>query len=256
LVIPVAGEPGNIDLVLENMRHLARTNKKAFSRESIRITVNKAFKQFVSEWVMDGMLPAYNMDIEEFKKTGRKFLGDDLFREVAKRMNDEVKKYLTDELLVIGWGKSELSAMIHQKSAITSSSHALSGMAAIGSGGEVALSTLLLLGQSRYTPLEEALYNVAAAKFMAEKSEGDDVGRATGMFIARQRVAGDDPQLLAGTRIQDNEIKEIRELWEKHGKPKTPVEAMFPIENILRRSGMQGFRLSTGTKIRIMQLRY
>src|SRR5258708_6371933 len=115
-----AGEPGNIDLVLENMRQRARTEKDAFSREHIRGTVNRAFKEFAADWAADGVLPAYNMDIAEFKKKGRGVFGDPLFKEISKQMNEAVKKYLTDEMLVVGWGKSPISAMLHQRSAIGS----------------------------------------------------------------------------------------------------------------------------------------
>lgn len=73
------------------------------------------------------------------------------------------------------------------------------------------------------------------------------------MFIAHKRKASDEKHLVPGTRVQSSEISEIRELWNKYGKPKTPVEGMFPIESILRKSGLKDFHLSTTTKMRILQ---
>src|SRR5205814_844763 len=102
-------------------------------------------------------------------------------------------------------------------------------------------------------PFEDTVYNVAAAKFMAEKSEGDDVGKTTGMYIASKRSSSDDPNLPPGIRIQASEVKQIRELWEQYGKPKTPPEAAFPIESILKASGLKDFQLSSQTKFRIIK---
>ena len=199
-----------------------------------------------------GGISPYDMSMSEFKKEGRDIFGDEIVKDMSKRMDDAVTNYLSDELLVVGWGKSPLAAMLYQRSAAMSASHALTGSAAIGSGYQVALSTLMLLGQSRYSPLEQTVYNVAAAKFMAEKSEKDGVGRATGMFIAHKRTPDDDPSRPAGNRIQASDIKMIRALWEQHGRPRTVMEAMFPIEEILRNSGLKDFHLSTGTKMKII----
>jgi hypothetical protein len=247
-----AGEPGNIDLVLENMRQIARVKKEAFSRPDIQSVIKKAFRKFVSDWTADYVLSAYDMDMSEFKKEGRTIFGDEVVKDITKRMDEAVSNYLTDELLVLGWGKSRFSAMLYQRSASLGASHALTGSAAIGSGSQAALSTLILLGQSRYTSLEETIYNIASAKFMAEKSERDGVGKTTGMFITHKRTSKDPPDQPVGHWIETSDIKRLRALWEQHGRPKTPMEAMFPIEEILKNSGLEDFHLSTGTKMKIM----
>jgi hypothetical protein len=247
-----AGEPGNIDLVLENMRQIARNKKEAVSRADIQPIVKKAFKQFVADWTADYVLSAYDMSMSEFKKEGRNIFGDKVVKELTRRMDEGVTNFLTDELLVLGWGKTPISAMLYQRSASLSGSHALTGNAAIGSGYQAALSTLILLGQSRYSCLEETVYNVAAAKFMAEKSERDGVGKTTGMFITHKRTSDDDPDRPPGNRIQASDVKTLRALWDEHGRPKTPMEAMFPIEEILNNSGLKDFHLCTGTKTKIM----
>lgn len=248
-----AGEPGNIDLVIENVRHIARRDRTALNRENIRRTVNTAFREFAAEWATDNVLSAYNMDMAEFKKKGRKIFGDPLAGEISKKMNEAVKTFLLDELLVVGWGKTGLSALLHQRSARESSSHALSGSAAIGSGCEVALSTLLLLGQSRNSTLEETIYSVAAAKFMAEKSEEDAVGRATTMFIGRKRLASDQKDKPTGILLLSDELKRLRDVWNRYGKPRIPGEAMTPIIHILRENGMPELQPSNQTMMRILQ---
>jgi hypothetical protein len=246
-----AGEPGNVDLVIENVRHIVRQDRAALTRENIRRTVNRAFREFAAEWATDNVLPAYNMDMAEFKKKGRHIFGDPLAGEIAKKMNEAVKGFLLDELLVIGWGKTGLSALLHQRSVRGSSSHALSGSAAIGIGCDVALSTLLLLGQSRNSTLEETIYSVAAAKFMAEKSEEDAVGKLTTMFIGHKRIASDTK--IPGIVLLSPEIKKIRDLWDQYGKPQIPGKAMTPIVHILRENGMPEHQPSMQTMARILQ---
>jgi hypothetical protein len=248
-----AGEPGNVDLVLENIRRATKFDASALTRENIRITVNAAFRKFAAEWATDNVLPAYDMDMGEFKKTGRQVFGDPLAAEIAKRMNEAVKTYLLDEMIVVGWGKTKLAALLHQRSAQGSTSHALAGSAAIGSGCEVALSTLLLLGQSRHSSLEETIYNVAAAKFMAEKSEDEYVGRSTAMCIVEKRPKDKGQESFPGIIMQQNQIDELHSLWEKYGRPRIPSAAMAPIVEIVRKSGMPNHQPSIKTMMRIFQ---
>src|SRR5712691_5651001 len=61
-----AGEPGNIDSIIENVRQLARGKKDIFLRENIRHTVDRAFKQFVANWTADAILAPFDMGMPEF----------------------------------------------------------------------------------------------------------------------------------------------------------------------------------------------
>src|SRR6266480_3774791 len=76
-----AGEPGNIDSIIEDIRQVARSKKNIFLRENIRNTVNGAFKKFVADWTADAILAPFDMDMREFKKTGLKVFGEGLLKE-------------------------------------------------------------------------------------------------------------------------------------------------------------------------------
>jgi hypothetical protein len=88
------------------------------------------------------------------------------------------------------------------------------GMYAIGSGRDAAISTLFLLEHKISSPLYEAIYSVATAKF---SSEAHGIGKHTTMCVMRKQMPEDADE--SATRIlnQPDEIKKLRELWEAHG---------------------------------------
>lgn len=128
-----AGEPGNIDLILENIR-VARSRNGPLTRENIKPTIRSAYRQFVGDWAADAVLAPYGMSMEEFKKDGKKAFGEGRAAELGREMSAAVAAYLQDQLLVVGWGKSPISAMLYEISATRRASHFLAGASAIGSG--------------------------------------------------------------------------------------------------------------------------
>lgn len=90
----------------------------------------------------------------------------------------------------------------------------IEGFAAIGSGGMVAQMTILGYGSTLPGDELKSLYRVCAAKFMAESAIG--VGRVTGLIYFRKDGS-------AGA-VDDSDIRPIRELWQKEGKPHTPSQ--------------------------------
>lgn len=113
-----------------------------------------------------------------------------------------------------------------------------SGCMAIGSGSNVALSTLLTSGQSRDSTLSETLYRIAVTKFMSEKSEGEFVGRNTAIHISWKCGPNDPANNVPGVSIQVDPIKELRTVWEEHGRPKIPDQARMVAASILARMGI------------------
>lgn len=99
-------------------------------------------------------------------------------------------------------------------------SHALDGIVAIGSGTDVAMSTMLVLGQNRAMTLEETLYSVASAKFAAERCEG--VGRTTTMFVSWKRTDNDPENRRSGNFVHPPTNGRAKEGWDKYGKPRIP----------------------------------
>jgi hypothetical protein len=115
--------------------------------------------------------------------------------------------------------------------------HRLAGMAAIGSGQEVALSTMMLFGQSRDRTLAETIYIVASAKFSSEKSSDDDVGSKTAMAVTWKRTPEDDKEKPAVKFLDESQVLQLYKLWLKHGKPKVSESTYKPAVDIVKNLG-------------------
>jgi hypothetical protein len=159
------------------------------------------------------------MTIDVFLREGLKLLGTETFT----RLNSEISyaaQSISNELIVVGWGDSDSACIIFSVSSQTEGSYTLAPLATIGSGGQIALSTLLLLGQARHSTLPDTLHAVAAAKFSSELSEGQGVGEKTLIHISWKRSATDSVDQTVGIFLQPKEVQQLRELWEDHGFPK------------------------------------
>jgi len=86
------------------------------------------------------------------------------------------------------------------------------------------LSTLYFHKYGPGCPLPRAIYLVATAKFMAEKTLG--VGPNTVMF-AMKRTGGWIP-------IMPDHLKTIRELWKDEGAPRLPKAAEGLVSELLK----------------------
>ena len=229
-----------VELVLGEIREAAKKDPKLLSKDSMRTLLRKAHRNALAKWSADKFLSPYDMDMAEFKKEGRKVFGDEHFAELSRAIEQEAWRFY-QEILATGWGDSEDSAAIYGLAQGALVSCEFSGIAAIGSGGSTALSTLFSLGCGRNMAIEEAIYAVAAAKFMAESCDG--VGKKnTAIFVGHRRTAKDPRDKLAGHFIQPPEIAELRGLWERYSKPTIPKQALPKLDEIARRIGTGSVR--------------
>jgi hypothetical protein len=159
------------------------------------------------------------MDIKEFKKEGLKLFGEKVVSEIAAGIRDRAQQF-NYQILMVGWGKSEQSVVIHEENWEGSSSHSTIGLAAIGTGGPTATSQMLLLGHNRNRRLEDTVYAVAAAKFAAEQADG--VGKDTSLLVTWKRRKSDPENRLAAKFFDSAQLDSLREIWEEHGRPKVP----------------------------------
>jgi ATP-dependent protease HslVU (ClpYQ) peptidase subunit len=226
-----AGQPSNVSMIFGEFESLCAGQK--ITRSNIQKLMLRAYQKRMAGWLSSRVLSPYDLSLEEFKKEGRTIFGPAEFSRLSRAINED-SQYFNDQLIVIGWGKTEASCMIYQVSRDGDSDHALEGIAAIGTGHDIALSTLMLLGQSRDCSLGETLYSVAAAKFSAEKSHGQDVGESTSMYITWQRTEKDKMDKPVGVFVQRQEKDQLRQLWENHGRPRIPDEAWLPLQSILQ----------------------
>jgi 20S proteasome alpha/beta subunit len=225
-----AGEPSNVSLILGRLE----TDGKPLTRANVEQVIFKSYQKRKAKTV----LYPYDMDLDEFKKEGYQMFGESEFARLSRAIAEPSYDF-QDQILVVGWGDSEASAMLYEVSPTGDRDHAMAGVAAIGSGAEIALSTLLLLGQSRHCSLQETLYAVAAAKFSAEKSHGQGVGERTGMYVTWKRTEKDRKDHPVGITVQDEEIEKLRKVWEEHGRPKIPDEAWLPLQDISKTLGFE-----------------
>jgi 20S proteasome alpha/beta subunit len=229
-----AGDPSNVQMIFEELHDLAPGEK--LTRANIKKLLLAAYRRRQGKWLTAKVLSPYDLSLEEFKKGGLQMFGESEFNRLSNSIHEHSFQY-SDQLLVIGWGKSLHATMIYEIDREGDRDHKYTGVAAIGAGQEVAVSTLLLLGQSRQSSLEETLYCVAAAKFSAEKSQGQCVGQNTAMYITWKRTEKDKEKRPVGIHVQPDEITELRQLWEDYGKPRIPDEGWNVIDNISRKLG-------------------
>jgi len=180
----------------------------------------------------EALLP-FDMTLEQFKKEGLTTLGEPMHNDIAHNIRSAARQ-IGEQLLVTGWGHTPASAMLYEIGAYGDYNHSYSGTAAIGSGGPTAQSSLLILGQSRDRTLSETIFNVAMAKFASEKSGGLTVGQKTAMYVSRKAVEGDPRQFHAEPLLEE-EISQLRNVWDEHVRPKMPLEGCLVSNRISQR---------------------
>lgn len=227
--IMYAGEPSNADLILENVRQACRA---PLTRENIQATIRRAYKKRFAEWIADYVLAPYDMDMDEFKKKGRKIFTDQTAAQLTREMNNMATEF-KEELMVVGWGPAPHAVMIYGMNQTGPWSGLLTGIGAIGSGADVAIATLLLHGITRNSTLEDTLYAVAAAKFSAERRDG--VGRNTTIHIGRKRRRGDRKGIHVGEFLTPQEVRGLRRVWLRYGRVHVPDEAYPRVMTICQR---------------------
>ncbi len=226
-----AGAPSRIELINEELRKVPQLN-----RSTICEAVDSAYRKAKSRFCAHSILSQYDLSMQEFKDEGLKMFGEQTFSRLSERV-DAQAEYFNEQLLVIGYGDNENAGHIFEFGA-TLASHALSGIAAIGSGADVALANLLLLKHARHSSLGDGIYSVAAAKFAAEMAHGNDVGSGTMMYVAWKRSEKDEVGRPPGMFFQQEDVESLRRIWEEHGRPKIPnqsAEALWPLVHRLRR---------------------
>jgi hypothetical protein len=218
-----SGTLSNADLIMEEIRLAAAADASVLSREKIQATLRSAYKKRRSQWAADRNLAPYDMEMEEFREEGAKWFGETHFAEIENLIRQDAVNF-NEQVIVTGWGKSDHAAMIYSVNQYGGVSGSLDGFATMGSGGNIAQNTLMLLGCARHLPFEYALYAVAAAKFASESCEG--VGKSTVMAVTHKRTEKDSAEKPPMELVQPDQIEILRGLWERYTKPKIPDEAI------------------------------
>ena len=229
-----AGEPSQAKLILDEIYFVREKMNVPLDRKNIQKIVSKAYENRMGKISSAPILRPLNVGVEDFIERGFKKFGEKEFGRLTQAIQNEAQNF-REQLLIVGWGMLGPSCMIYEVGPDGDADHALDGVAAIGSGAEVALSTMLLLGQSRNSRLPETLYAVAAAKFSAEKSHEQDVGPQTAMYVCEKSQIGGHSRW--GNWVQQDEVNRLRKLWEQYGRPRIPDEAYKELAAITKAVG-------------------
>jgi hypothetical protein len=246
-----SGTFSNADLIMEEIERELKKDSAASSNSKVKIQelLQNAYRRRFSQWISDRNLAVYDLSVEEFKREGLKIFGSDIFSELTHALAQDSERF-NESMLVSGFPDDHPLAVLYEINREGKFSHSTTGIAAIGSGGVVAMTTLLLLGCSRYMPLEFTLYAVAAAKFSAENCDG--VGRSTNIVITRNPrvVSGKEKYVIV---IQPKEIDVLRNLWEKYGRPKIPIQGLDKLNSIACEAGTSNDLVGLKGFLKLMQ---
>jgi hypothetical protein len=204
----VTQAPLVMDRATDTLRDL-----KLIDQWAVQSAMQSAIQETVQQKIEASVLSSYGMDLRAFVDKGLRKLGVAAFTEIRHRI-EQVD--LGSEFLVCGFADREDGDSIehpvphiqyfHGRGSVESYDQI--GFWAIGSGAHAALSSLFFHDYNFYWPLRRSIYQMCAAKFMAERS---DLGRETNVLI-----------FLPDKRILSIDADKVREIWEREGKPKIP----------------------------------
>lgn len=196
---------------------------RANKLRTARAVFKGAYSQHRVEMCEDAGLSAYGLSMKAFLKDGRKKLSDRMYESIRKRM-EEVKVGCT--FLVAGFdssGRPHIFEVSESKNGgIADHVYDKPGFCAIGSGSYIAETILYSLGQSTDRTFCETIFNVCAAKFMAEKAS--DVGKATYLLCKKQGSSA--------FAYAYGIIEAMRRAWDEHGCPRVPERIVETIEKV------------------------
>lgn len=140
---------------------------------------------------------------------GRANFGDSGFRELCRDIEDV---HLKADFLVHGYDPNGYPHIFTVEHPTLTKEYGRIGFWAIGSGQHSALSILFFHKYNARMPFHEAVYHICEAKFMAESALG--VGKDTVLGVLRSDGTG--------CILRGDELKPIRQLWERKGQPRLP----------------------------------
>jgi hypothetical protein len=186
-----------------------------------RSTFKRAYQRHLVEMREDAVLSAYDMTIENFKKNGKRQFTETQFNRVCLQIEAVDPKC---DFIVNGFDSQGRAHIFEVNGNGTDSVRDLPGFCCIGSGGWAAEMILCALNQNIDNTMNETIFNLCAAKFMAERALG--VGKET--FIhARNKKS-------FAFRFNDGMLEDIRDAWEKNGCPRVPDGIIDGIKKVWR----------------------
>jgi hypothetical protein len=190
---------------------------RANTLQNVRASFKKAYQQHLGERAADIVLGRFSMDMDAFTKSGKRRFTEAQFNTLCAEIR-AVK--LGCQFLVHGFDEAQQPHIFIVDDPGADSVYDKPGFCSIGSGLYAATGLLYHLGQTVDCDVSQTVFNVLAAKFMAEKSAG--IGKETYLFVKKYRCN----MFSAASWL----IPTTREMWEKSGQPKVPNGAIEAIK--------------------------
>jgi hypothetical protein len=192
---------------------------RANKLHTIRLAFKRAFSQHLVEMQEDAALSRYGLTMREFVKNGKKRLSEKMYESIRKNI-DEVK--VGCEFIVVGFDSLKRPHIFHVTNEGKDGVYDKPGYHCIGSGALVAEAMLYYFGQSIDRTFHETIFNLCAAKFMAERCAG--VGKATYLYA---RKSGSNAFVYVSGMMEG-----IRAAWDERGCPRVPEGIVQTIGNV------------------------
>jgi hypothetical protein len=199
-------------------------SKKDISSTEMAEILQEEMEVELSRIIESSILSRYGFTVDTFRDNGKALCSESLYNDIIYKIADA---RLSLSFLLCGIpekGEAEIW-MITPDS--PPENYERISFWAIGSGAQAAISSLAHSIQfhlaSKYHPRSVVLYNVLAAKFMAETAR--DVGKGTFVVVIER---GNKVKFL-----KPLEIKKVRDMWEKEGAPRIPKGVTQFIEESL-----------------------
>ena len=196
-----------------------RANTVATARNAFK----RAYQRHLVEMKTDAVLAGYGLDMKTFLTSGKRRFTEKVFNDICGQL--EATKAGCD-FLVFGFDGSKRPHIFKVSDPGTDCTFDKPGFCCIGSGAYAADAILHYFEQTTLRTLSETVFNLCAAKFMAERS---GIGKDTYLFIKR-------PGTLSSSWTHGM-LEDVRRAWETSGVPRVPNGILQTIE----RSNIQCF---------------
>jgi hypothetical protein len=192
-------------------------HNRANTVASARMAFKRAYQQHLNEMKTDAALAGYGLNMSTFLSSGKRRFTEKVFASICERM--DAIKGIGCEFLVFGFDGSGRAHIFTVGDQGADHTFDKPGFCCIGSGGYAADATLYYFHQSTIKTLPETVFNLCAAKFMAERS---GIGRDTFLHVKQPgSVASSHDARL---------IENIRRAWDSSGAPSVPPGILTQID--------------------------
>jgi 20S proteasome alpha/beta subunit len=179
-----------------------------------------AFKLERKRIAEDSILSKYGMSLQEFISQGRGAFGDTAF-EGIKYALEAIE--IDVQFLVCGFSPGGIPSIFSIDDQCLPKFYQKMGFHAIGTGDVVAMGMLYNTLSWDTSSVEETIYRVMEAKFVAETAPG--VGKTTVVQLLNDSGIG--------PIFTNRAISPIKIIWEKKGRPKLPKNALEAVKEMV-----------------------